>query len=97
MKKSCSRVSIVLVVLCTILLVISAPVMSESKQVTIIGEINDAYQIVAKDGNIYEIGDTAVGNELLTFIGFVAEVTGTVEEEDDVKVIYVAAYKILEE
>jgi hypothetical protein len=97
MKKFFSRFSIGLVMLCSILLVISAPVMSESKQVTIIGEINDAYQIVARDGNIYEIGDTEIGNELLTFIGSVAEVTGTVEEEDDVKVIYVAAYKILEE
>ncbi|MFC1811429.1 hypothetical protein ACFL03_01930 [Thermodesulfobacteriota bacterium] len=97
MKKFFSRFSIGLAMLCTIFLVISAPVMSVPNQVTIVGEINDEYQILARDGNIYYIGDTEMGNELLTYIGMVAEVTGTVEEEEDVKIIYVAGYKILDE
>ena len=97
MKKFFSRFSIGLAMLFTILLVISAPVMSVPNQITIVGEINDEYQILARDGNIYYIGDTEMGNELLTYIGMVAEVTGTVEEEEDVKIIYVAGYKILDE
>ena len=98
MKKLFLRFSIGLVVLCAILLAISAPVMSVPNQVTIIGEINDQYQITARDGFVYEIADTDAGNELLTHIGRVAEVVGTVQEDEEgIKIIYVSSFKILEE
>jgi hypothetical protein len=97
MKKFSTRVSIVLVVLLAFSVVLSSPVIAEPTSVTIVGEINDQYQIVAKDGTIYEIADTELGNELLTHIGEVAEVTGDVEEEDGVKVLEVKSFQTREE
>ena len=97
MKKFSTRVSIVFVVLLAFSVVLSSPVIAEPTLVTIVGEINDQYQIVAKDGTIYEIADTELGNELSTHIGEVAEITGDVEEEDGVKVLEVKSFQTREE
>ena len=98
MKKIFPRFSTILVFLFAFSLVLSFAGTAISTEVTITGEINDEYQIVARDGNIYEIADTDSGNELLNFIGSVAEVQGTVEEnEEGIKVITVASFKILSE
>ena len=64
---------------------------------TIVGEINDNYQLVA-GGQVYDIADTAEGNDLAeNHIAEKVEVTGTVEEHDDMKVITVTSYKVLSE
>ena len=76
---------------------LSSQVIAEPTTVTIVGEINDQYQIVTKDGTIYEIADTKMGEEVLKFIGAVVEVTGDVIEEDGVKVIDVKSFKAKEE
>jgi hypothetical protein len=97
MRKYFSRFSIVFVVLLAFSVFLSSPVIAEPSSVTIVGEVNDQYQIVAKDGTIYEIVDTELGNELLKHIGEVAEVTGDVEEEDGVKVLDVKSFEIKEQ
>lgn len=97
MKKKISRFSIVILVLLAVSMFLSSPVIAEPTTVTIVGEVNDQYQIVAKDGTIYEIADTETGDELLKLIGSVVEVTGQVEEEDGVKVIDVKSFKAKEE
>jgi hypothetical protein len=93
MRKYLSRFSIVFVVLFAFSVFLSSPVIAEPTSVTIIGEVNDQYQIVAKDGTIYEIADTELGNEVLKHIGEVVEVTGDVEEEDGVKVLDVKSFE----
>ena len=66
-----------------------------ASETTLIGEVNDNYQIVA-DGQIYEIADTQKGNELVdNYVSYRVEVTGSVEEIDDVKVLTVVSYKLL--
>ncbi len=75
-------------------LIFSNPVFAG--QVTITGTINDAYQIVAEDGMVYEVEDTDMGNDMLNHVGKTVEVTGQVVEEDGVKTIKVESYKILE-
>jgi hypothetical protein len=40
---------------------------------TIVVEVNEQYQIVTKDGTIYEIADTELGEEVLKFIGAVSD------------------------
>ena len=62
---------------------------------TLVGEINDNYQLIV--GNqTYDIADTAEGNELAeNHISEKVEVTGTVEERDDIKIITVISYKVL--
>jgi hypothetical protein len=97
MKKIFSSFSIVFVVLFAFSVFLSNPVIAEPTSVTIVGEVNDQYQIVAKDGTIYEIADTELGNEVLKHIGEVVEVTGDVEEDDGVKVLDVKSFKTKEE
>ena len=96
MKKILSRTAIYFAVLLAFSMIISIPVVAASP-VTVVGEINDDYQIVGRDGFIYEIADTEVGNELLKFIGSVAEVKGTVQNEAGLKVMYVISFEILGE
>jgi hypothetical protein len=93
MKKIFFRLSIVFVVLFVFSVFLSNPVIAEPTSVTIVGEVNDQYQIVAKDGTIYEIADTELGNEVLKHIGEVVEVTGDVEEDDGVKVLDVKSFQ----
>lgn len=97
MKKFFPRFSIVFVVLLAFSVFLPSLVIAEPTTVTIVGEVNDQYQIVAKDGTIYEIAETKLGDEVLKLIGTVVEVTGEVKEEDGAKVLYVKSFKPREE
>jgi hypothetical protein len=64
---------------------------------TIVGEVNDTQQIVA-EGKIYEVADTEKGDDLvMNYIAEKVEVTGTVEEKDDIKIITVKSFKVVPE
>jgi predicted lipoprotein with Yx(FWY)xxD motif len=66
--------------------------------VTIVATVTDGYQLVDDNGQPYEIEDTERGNELvLNHIGHKVEVTGTVKDEVDYKIIVVDSYRVLEE
>jgi hypothetical protein len=66
-------------------------------QVTLIGEINDNYQLVA-DGQIYEIADTPEGNQLAeNYISAKVKVTGSVEENNDMKTLTVVSFEVMPE
>lgn len=65
---------------------------------TIVGTVSDGYQVVDDDGQPYEVENTVKGNELvLQHIGQKVEVTGTVKDEIDYKIIIVDSFKVLEE
>jgi hypothetical protein len=65
--------------------------------VTLIGEVNDNYQLVA-NGQIYEIADTAKGNELAeNYISAKVKVTGSVEEGNDMKTLTVVTFEVMPE
>ena len=65
---------------------------------TIIGTVNDFFQIVTDDHDVYEIGDNEQGDELMGHVGAIVEVTGTVEEDEDgVKIITVKSFVVIEE
>lgn len=67
----------------------------EATVTAVIGEVNDNYQIVSDD-QIYEIADTKKGQELVdNYIGARVEVTGTVEEDNDIKIITITSFKVL--
>ncbi|MFC1812296.1 hypothetical protein ACFL03_06345 [Thermodesulfobacteriota bacterium] len=98
MKKIFPRFSAGLVILLALSLVLLFAGTAISMEVTVSGEINDEYQLIARDGTIYEIADTEAGNELVTHIGSVVEVVGTLQEDEEgVKIISVSSFKILEE
>ena len=65
------------------------------KAVTIIGTVTDTYQIEDEYGMVYDIGDTEKGQEVGELVGQQVEVQGTIEEEDDAKIIYVIDYRIV--
>jgi hypothetical protein len=66
-------------------------------QVTIKGTVNEDAQIVADDGEIYEVADTELGSEVVTLVGAKVLVMGTVEETEGKKVVTVTAYQVLDE
>ncbi|MDX1707894.1 MAG: hypothetical protein R3274_04795 [Desulfobacterales bacterium] len=66
-------------------------------EMTIVGEVNDTYQIVANN-TIYEVAETPLGDDLVkNYIAEKVQVTGTVEEKDDMKIITVKSFKIVPE
>ena len=78
-------------------LIASASPLSASDTITIVGEVNDANQIVA-DGVIYEVDDTPEGNELLTnYISQKVEVTGSLRIEGDMRIIAVKSFKLVKD
>ena len=66
--------------------------------VTILATVTDGYQLVDDEGQPYEVENTAKGNELvLNHVGRKVEVTGTVQDEVDYKIIVVESFRVLEE
>lgn len=83
------------VVMVMVVIALSSTALAEN--ITITGEVNDNYQLIA-DGQIYEIADTPVGNELAeNHISEKVKVVGVVQENDDLKIITVASYQVLAE
>ncbi|MBN1932376.1 MAG: hypothetical protein JW786_12300 [Desulfobacterales bacterium] len=77
-------------------LIFSGNVLAE--QITVTGEVNDNYQIVSSDGQVYEVADTEKGNEVVVnLISQVVKVTGTVTEADGVKTISITSYEVIGE
>jgi hypothetical protein len=91
MKKTSIGILVVLI----LTLILAIPVLAT--EMKIIGKVNDNYQIETDQGDVYEVADTDMGNELLSHVGEKVEVTGTVSEEEGVKIIRVAVYIVLEE
>ena len=66
-------------------------------EITIVGEVNDTFQIVANN-TIYEVAETPMGDDLVkNYIAERVQVTGTVEEVDDMKIITVRSFKVVPE
>ena len=71
--------------------------MAFAGDITIVGEVNDTQQIVA-EGQIYEVADTPMGDDLvLNYIAVKVKVTGTVEEKEDMKIITVKSFNAVPE
>ena len=66
--------------------------------VTFLATVTDGYQLVDDEGQPYEVENTAKGNELvLNYVGRKVEVTGTVQDEVDYKLVVVESYRVVEE
>lgn len=70
-------------------------VAKQDQEMMITGTINNANQIVDKDGQIFDVADTLEGKELLTHVGMKVQVKGTVLESEGKKQISVSAYEIM--
>ena len=80
-----------------ILIILAAfPFVSSAEEVTIVCEVNDNYQIVGEDGQIYEVTVNEIGNEVVhKLISQIVKVTGTVKEEEGEKIITILSYEVL--
>jgi hypothetical protein len=68
-----------------------------ASEITIVGEVNDTYQIVA-EGQIYEVAVTPKGDDLVfNYIAVKVRVTGTVQEKGDSKIITVTSFTAVPE
>ncbi len=64
--------------------------------VTLVGTLNEDGQIVADNGQVYEIAEGKKGDELVELVAKKVKVTGTVLEEEGTKVIKVTSYEVIE-
>ena len=69
----------------------------QDQELMITGTINNANQIVDKDGQIFDVADTQQGKELVTNVGLKVQVKGTVMESEGKKQISVSTYEIIKE
>ena len=66
-------------------------------KVTIVGEVNDNQEIVTED-QIYTVGDSPVGDDLvLNYISQRVKVVGRVVEDEEGKIIIVESFEVVEE
>lgn len=67
------------------------------ENVTIIGTVNNEYQIVTDDDMVYEVAETEKGDEVVDLVGKKVKVMGTVEESEGTKIITVTSYEVVGE
>jgi len=79
----------------TVLLVFTASLLPAGEIVTITGMVNDNYQIVVNDEEVYELADTEKGNEVASHVGKKMNVTGLVEEVEGIKRITVESFELI--
>ena len=65
--------------------------------VTIVGTVNDEYQIVDEAGTVYDVEDNEKGQEITEHVGQKIQVKGTVMEDEDGKMITITSYTVIEE
>lgn len=68
-----------------------------AERMIITGTINNDYQVVTDDDQVYSIADNEKGDEMLEFVGQKVKITGMVEESEGDKVITVTDYEVVEE
>ena len=67
------------------------------ENVTIVGTVNNEYQIVTEDETVYEVAETEKGDEVVELVGKKVKVMGIVEESEGTKIITVTSYEVLGE
>jgi len=69
----------------------------DATTITLLATVTDGYQLIDDAGQPYEVENTATGDDLvLNHVGHKVEVTGTVLEEVDYKIIVVESYRVVE-
>ena len=91
-KKTFFAVSVIALLIVSMFL--STNVLGE--EITIRGKVNDNYQIVTEDGQIYEVADSEKGDEVVfQNIGKIVKISGIIKESDEgEKIITVISYEV---
>jgi hypothetical protein len=92
--KKNSRVRFLAVGVLGLAALLAAPVIP-SEVSTIVGTVNDDFQIVTEDGQIYEVAENKLGDEVVNLVRKKVRVKGRVETEKGEKVITIIAYELI--
>jgi hypothetical protein len=66
-------------------------------KVTLVGEVNDNQEVVT-DGQVYTVGDSSVGDDLVqNYISQRVKVVGRIVEGEEGKIIVVEFFEVVEE
>ena len=65
------------------------------QEIMITGMVNNANQVVDKDGQAYQITPNKEGMELSSYVGMKVQIKGTVLEKDGKKQISVSDYEVI--
>ncbi len=88
---------VLLSAVCMTLTIVLASTAFASTDVTLVGEVNDNFQLYA-EGKIYEVADTPAGNDLVTnYISEKVEVIGSVEVVGEDLILTVRSFKVVPE
>jgi hypothetical protein len=66
-----------------------------AEPVTLQGQVTEDNQLMAEDGEVYDIVDTEAGMQAMEMVGEKIEVRGTLEEVDGAKEITVESFSVL--
>ena len=95
MGKKVKRIIVNFAVISIVLWILALPALAD--KVTLVGEVNDNQEIVT-EGQIYTVGDGAVGDDLvLNYISQRVKVVGRITENEEGKVIIVEFFEVVEE
>ena len=95
MKKTSKIICVVASLL--ILWAMLAGVSSAGKSVTIVGYVNDQYQIVDAEGTVFEIADSEKGEEVAELVDRKLRVTGSLMDADGTPIIEIIMYEVMED
>ena len=96
MNRKAETALLIIFVFFTVLNIGSFPVLAFDV-ITIVGEVNDANQIIS-DGDIYEVDDTPQGDDLVkNYICQKVKVTGKLRIEGDMRIIDVTTFEVAKE
>ena len=85
------------ILVCALVMVLAGIVLS-AETVEVVGTVSPDYQILTDDDEIYDVGETTEGDQLMDFVDQRVRVLGTVDEaEDGTKIIQVMEFQVLEE
>ena len=95
MCKKVKKIIANFVMISIVLWMFSFPALAD--KVTLFGEVNDNQEIVAED-QIYTVGDSAVGDDLVrNYISQREKVVGRIVEGEEGKIIIVEQFEAVEE
>ena len=66
------------------------------RTVTITGTINENYQLVSREGTVYEIAETEAGDVMVQYVGEEVIAKGTSSTVDDQRVLSVVSFEFVE-
>lgn len=80
-----------------ILVTMATGISLAGKTVTIVGFVNEEYQIVDEEGTVYEIADSDKGEEVAELTGRKLKVTGNMLDADGTPIIDITRYELLDD